>query len=291
MPNGNIGEIILKLRKDKNITQDELGKILGVSNQAVSKWETGGGLPDIELLPSIADYFNVSIDTLFGREINDYNDISMGTSKHIQSFESDEIFKAALEHCWVIERSLFGSDNTLNKENTLENINKKSLKYETYSQILNDRGITFMRLNEDLQYFFLMPEAPGGFGNILNSGLEYQKFFNMLGEEDTFKCIYLLYERENKPFTPKLFEKYLGIERQRATEILNRLKEYELIETSEIELDDEIQTVYNFNPNAAFVPLLAFAKEIIKPPHNFQNNYDIRNKPYLQKNNIDTGEI
>ena len=141
MPNGNIGEIILKLRKDKNITQDELGKILRVSNQAVSKWETGGGLPDIELLPSIADYFNVSIDKLFGREISDYSDVDTEIARHIQSFDSDKKLQAALEHCWVIERSLFNSDNTdntLNKENTLENINKNGLKYETYSQLLND---------------------------------------------------------------------------------------------------------------------------------------------------------
>ena len=283
MSNGNIGEVILKLRKDKNITQDELGKILGVSNQAVSKWETGGSLPDIELLPSIADYYNISIDKLFGREISDYSDVDIEIVRHIQSFDSDKKLQAALEHCWVIERSLFSSDNTLNKENTLENINKNGLKYETYSQLLNDEGITFMRLNEDFQYFLLMPEAPGGFGNILNSDLEYQKFFSMLGEEDTFKCICLLYERENKPFTPKLFEKYFGIEKERAIEILERLKEYELIETSEIELDDEIQTVYNFIPNSIFVPFLAFAKELIKPPHHFKNNYDMRNKPYLRK--------
>ncbi len=62
-----IGTQIAKLRKEKNITQDELAKNLDVSAQAVSKWENGGA-PDIELLPKIADYFDVSIDVLFGKK-------------------------------------------------------------------------------------------------------------------------------------------------------------------------------------------------------------------------------
>lgn len=62
----NIGIQIAKLRKEKNITQDELAKNLDISAQAVSKWENGGA-PDLELLPRIADYFGVSIDYLFGR--------------------------------------------------------------------------------------------------------------------------------------------------------------------------------------------------------------------------------
>ena len=61
-----IGMQIAKLRKEKNITQEELAKKLDVSAQAVSKWENGGA-PDLELLPKIADYFGVSIDYLFGR--------------------------------------------------------------------------------------------------------------------------------------------------------------------------------------------------------------------------------
>ena len=65
----NISETIAKLRKVKNVTQEAVVQAVGVSTQAVSKWENGG-LPDVELLPAIADYFGVSIDTLFGREIS-----------------------------------------------------------------------------------------------------------------------------------------------------------------------------------------------------------------------------
>ena len=63
-----IGENIAALRKKKNMTQEALAAEIGVSAQAVSKWENGTNLPDIQLLPVLADVFGVSIDALYGRE-------------------------------------------------------------------------------------------------------------------------------------------------------------------------------------------------------------------------------
>lgn len=58
------GDNLNKLRKTKGLTQEEFAKAMGVSFQAVSKWERGETYPDIELLPAIANYFNTSIDSL-----------------------------------------------------------------------------------------------------------------------------------------------------------------------------------------------------------------------------------
>lgn len=60
-----IGKQIKELRLEKKVKQEELAEYLGVSAQAVSKWETGASTPDIMLLPNIAMYFGVSIDELF----------------------------------------------------------------------------------------------------------------------------------------------------------------------------------------------------------------------------------
>lgn len=61
-----IGEQIAAKRKEMNLTQDELAEALGVTPQAVSKWERSNGLPDIALLPNIAATLGLSLDELFG---------------------------------------------------------------------------------------------------------------------------------------------------------------------------------------------------------------------------------
>ena len=60
-----LGEKIKSLRKQKNISQETLANYLGVSFQAVSKWETGSTLPDVTMIPAIASFFGVSTDELF----------------------------------------------------------------------------------------------------------------------------------------------------------------------------------------------------------------------------------
>lgn len=66
--NISIGEKIKELRIKASLTQTELSEALGVSPQAVSRWEIGATYPDLELLPPIANYFGVTIDELFGCE-------------------------------------------------------------------------------------------------------------------------------------------------------------------------------------------------------------------------------
>ncbi len=62
------GALIAQKRKALGLTQEALAQKLGVSNQAVSKWEADQCCPDIMLLPALADAFGISIDELFGRE-------------------------------------------------------------------------------------------------------------------------------------------------------------------------------------------------------------------------------
>ena len=61
-----IGSNLKRLRKSKDITQEELAEFLGVSFQSVSKWERGDCYPDIAILPGIANFFGVTIDELMG---------------------------------------------------------------------------------------------------------------------------------------------------------------------------------------------------------------------------------
>ena len=62
----NLGNKIRELRRRDGRTQNNLAEALSVTAQAVSRWESGGSYPDMEIIPAIANYFHVSIDELFG---------------------------------------------------------------------------------------------------------------------------------------------------------------------------------------------------------------------------------
>jgi transcriptional regulator with XRE-family HTH domain len=66
--NVKIGKHIKELRNRDGVTQDALAEALGVTGQAISKWENESGYPDIEYITPIANFFNVTIDQLFGHD-------------------------------------------------------------------------------------------------------------------------------------------------------------------------------------------------------------------------------
>lgn len=61
-------EKLQQLRKQKNLTQEELAELLFVSRTAISKWESGRGLPNIDSLKAISKVFSISIDELLSGE-------------------------------------------------------------------------------------------------------------------------------------------------------------------------------------------------------------------------------
>ena len=72
-----MGQIIKKLRKDRGFTQEELAERLGVTYQAVSKWENDIGMPDISLIVPLASVFDISTDVLFGMDrTTEYEDVN-----------------------------------------------------------------------------------------------------------------------------------------------------------------------------------------------------------------------
>ncbi|MCS4470007.1 helix-turn-helix domain-containing protein [Clostridium botulinum] len=90
-----IGEVVYKLRKEKGITQEQLANFIGVSTAAVSKWESGTSYPDITLLPAIATFFNVTIDTLLSFKIELSNEEVMALFSECEKlFSNGEIHKA-----------------------------------------------------------------------------------------------------------------------------------------------------------------------------------------------------
>lgn len=92
-----IGAIIKNLRTKNSITQESLATAIGVTPQAISRWEAEGGYPDIELLPAIADFFSVSTDELLGYKMSERERSLTEIKKQMSRLEETGSIKERIE--------------------------------------------------------------------------------------------------------------------------------------------------------------------------------------------------
>ena len=106
MRNTCVGARIAKLRIQKNLTQLELAETLGVTDRAVSKWETGGAYPDVELLVKIAEVLSTSIDYLLRGELITKQAFF---ADYVNTGFNERINKAYLQDGWrIVDMKLSG---------------------------------------------------------------------------------------------------------------------------------------------------------------------------------------
>lgn len=89
-----IDKKIKQMRFEKGLTQEELGGLIGVSAQSISKWERGEGYPDIEFLPSLANFFEISVDELIGADATSkkYDEINtLWKENNSKGFHKDNV--------------------------------------------------------------------------------------------------------------------------------------------------------------------------------------------------------
>lgn len=136
MNNMKLNGQITFLRKEKGITQEELARVLGVTNQAVSKWESGQCCPDIGLLPDISDYFGVSIDELMGHKVKKTSSVD------ITDFPSDPQLDKAIG---IAEENERISTAVLQRKLRLGYMRCKSLikRMEELGYIVKDDSVSY----------------------------------------------------------------------------------------------------------------------------------------------------
>ena len=272
-----VGGMIVKLRKEKSVTQEELASKVGVSSQAVSKWENGG-MPDAELLPRIADFFEVSIDTLFGRNLKDQCDFAQVITAQFEDKNEEQKIQTMFKICWEIEKAMFYPGKSESLEETQQSIGDGN---QTYSSVICDSGFTRVGIGNRLQYFLLVPESKDK-EKAFFEGIDYTAFFKDFSNQNVFNAMVMLNKRKNrKAFTDNLLVKKMDIDKDTAADIIRILQKYNLIHATQIEMDDEEQEIYTFNPTPSFIALLIFAREMIDRPCTFSYYMANRNQPYL----------
>ncbi len=279
-----LGKKIKEYRTLKGITQEELGSLVGVTTQAVSKWERGG-TPDAELLPDIARVLGVSIDTLFGIRSGEESRLEDLMIEELLPLEGNKRFERAVSLCYALAIGLTGLSSLKNKATSemLETIDDER-EHEFYSTILLDEGMLRARLAKNGRYFFMMPEPESGFQYFLQDIEALSKTFTLLADKDALNIIFFMYQRNrNKQVSAQLLSESLGIKEEKVDYIMKQFCEMEFAYCTDIETSSGEIKAYSLYKEAIVVPLLCFARELGANKLAHFLSLQIREKPIFDK--------
>lgn len=257
-----IGKQIKKYRTSKNITQEQLGQLVGVTTQAVSKWERGG-TPDAELLPSLSQVLGVSIDVLFGREQQNF--MSQITRK-LSDMPLDEAYRLAFNICWAVEIGLMQDKSMLDDymNSFIDQFQMKAGDMDYFSKIIKDFGISTARVSHDFRYFFFMLEPQDSVKDHLCDIDALCKVFEVFADKKLLSIIFYMYSRINTPIATSLISKSTGIDCDEVDRCMDKLCNNDLATKHIVATADGEINTYMFKKESSVIPLLCYADEIAK---------------------------
>ena len=256
----SIGDKIKELRIKKGITQEELATKLNISTQAVSKWENGG-YPDLDLVPEIANYFNVTTDFLFDRVgvlLSD-EDIEKILIKHIYSLKREESFKRILKLGYIMSVATRNGDMDLH----LNEYDIDSYDESYMSSVVDVNGVVITSLMKNNYFFSIFPKS-NGYKKIFDSKEKQIKLCKYLSNELFYDALVFLYSHDHKNFTEKLLINELNYNKDDSIDILNKLKEFKFIKEKIVEVDGENIHFYETRQFPEIVGLFAYLDLVSK---------------------------
>ena len=269
---------IKRLRQEKNLTQEQLAAKLGVSAQAVSKWETSETYPDGTLLVPLAQELDVSLDVLFDNNSVSMADISSRIISLIYNTKAKERFNVARDICWQIERGLFNCCMEIEKEYDPNEI--KNQKQASY--ILDDTGFTIISNGKE-PFFAVFPQPEEGFGHFLEDKEELRKIFEALSHKDTVNAlIYLYQEGRDYVFESSVLAKECEIGNDQIDAVLEDLRMLKVVWGQEVTINGKKRMLYYSRQSHILVAIFLIAKEIGYKGA-FCLNTQNRNIPFLKK--------
>ena len=286
-PAAILSERIAALRRECGLTQEQLGRRMGVSAQAVSKWEKGGA-PDLALLPLLADRLGVSIDALFGRESGAPADAAELACRYIVSLPEGERLGAVCRLAW---KMLQGVSDWLSGFPASGLDYMSSAYYTTPDgeelclRALIDlpEGFAFGVGAQDISFLSIWPEPAAGYDAMLAGNEEYRALFACLAKPGCLELLrYLLSEPKKRWFVPAVAARETGLPLGQAEAALASLCEQGLLGSLELTLETGPATAYTLQAGSALLPTLCMARYLIGATDVYALCWDTRKKPLLR---------
>lgn len=279
MYQNTIGNKIRDLRVARNLTQAELGKVVGVSMQAVSKWERGG-LPDIGVLITLADFFHVSLDEMLGRKSHDECSINDMIYDAVLHASPEEAFERACGFCWsavkgttgIPDLEAMGYNPTQNMENSR-------------CRIATNAGIAHGILTEDIHMLSILPTPKGGQASDLGNLNDYVNLFRFLGDSDTLQLFYYIGTKTQTLFSKQLVVQETGISESKVDQVFEVFAERGWLTVETADTDTGCITLYRTFYQPSHVFFLLYARELLLNPRFwYLSSCSLRTTPLLNSN-------
>ena len=246
----NIAASIARLRRERGMTQEALAEVIGVSPQTISKWENNTTYPDIALLPVLADVFGVTIDALYGREMQ-------------QSLLPENAIDNVIEHA---RRTFVGVCYNPELDGKFE---AQLAQYKKVMQadprhrsvIENDRDVLYFR--EKLGVLALRKPEDGW--SSLFSRTENADLLRLLADEDFRRAMQVIISRRMLNFTLPSLAKMAEVEDAEHLGVM--LEASQLFAQRALLIDEVPLTFYELTQGESKLHLLyavlAFAQELM----------------------------
>lgn len=202
-------ENIRKFRTHCNLTQEALGERVGVSGQAVSKWETSDAYPDPTLLPALADALGVTVDALFGHETQSLERLTEEFAAMLSGKTREEQYRLRFEVLAALFRTYAGRKTVFPHP-------------EEYHQFDMRQAVGFLSENEEFPYLTYSLEPKDGWRSVCEDE-RIPDFLAEIGDPDVFRCVLWIFGHEAKPIEASLLVKRAGADPARTDEILKKL--------------------------------------------------------------------
>lgn len=260
------------------MTQEQLAEKLGISPQAVSKWETSETYPDGALLVPLSNVLGVSLDQLFGNDSFSMADISHQIISLLHDTPAENRFNVARDICWQIERGLFNCRMEIDKKYDPNEIkNQKNASY-----ILNDAGFTMVSNGKE-PFFAVFPQPEERFGHFLNDMADLQKAFEALSHTDTINAIVWLHRKtENYLFESAVLARECQIKNDSIDAVMSDLTLLRLVRKQELAINGQKRVLCFSRPSHKLIALFLIAREL-----GYAGAYSLqahcRNTPFLSE--------
>lgn len=274
-----LSERIAELRRERGLTQEQLGQPLGVSAQAVSKWEKGGA-PDVELLPALADRLGVSIDALFGREGGTVENMDDTLERWLLSLPQEKRISELCRLTWASSRSIMMHRMDAPDIPNLKYFEDCTVKVgdeEVLMRLAVDvkEGLLFGVGSEELAFMSIWPRPEAGYAAYFAPRDLCRRLFALLARPGCLELMERLHDDLTaRYYIPEVLAKQLNQPPEQTAELLAGMEELKLVKKLELEMETGSVNAYIVHENWAFTPVLFFTRCLLEKHDAFYMLWD-----------------